>query len=126
MAKLEHNTEARKAWCLRHGLDPSTIVDEPYPGMKLPDGRILYELTRFEGIDDSYSSPGEAVTSHIGITVSGDDPIPPQYLITGLPDTVTLPRNVASYAATALAGSSDNGDRYCARQIREAMGSETP
>lgn len=123
MAKLERNTEARTAWCIRHGIEPSRIVDAPYPGMRLPDGSWHYELQRLIGIDVRYASPGEPVYETVEVTVPGDDPLPSQYLITGLPDVVTIPRNVASYAATALAGSSDNGDRYCARQIREAMGS---
>ena len=34
---------------------------------------------------------------------------------------IPVPLNTLTYAATALEGSSDNGDRYCARQIREAI-----
>lgn len=34
---------------------------------------------------------------------------------------VPVSRNTLTYAATALEGSSDNGDRYAARQIREAI-----
>ena len=40
--------------------------------------------------------------------------------------TITLPESVARYAATALEGSSDNGDQYCAKQIREALPPEYP
>lgn len=34
---------------------------------------------------------------------------------------VPVARNTLSYAATALGASADNGDRYCAQQIREAL-----
>lgn len=36
-------------------------------------------------------------------------------------DMIPVPRNSLSYAITALEASSDNGDRYCAMQLREAM-----
>lgn len=36
-------------------------------------------------------------------------------------DMVPVPRNTLTYAMTALDASSDNGDRYCAQQIREAL-----
>lgn len=42
--------------------------------------------------------------------------------IAAVKDQVTLPRQVASYVATALAGSGDNGDRYAARQICDLLG----
>jgi hypothetical protein len=34
-------------------------------------------------------------------------------------------RNAVSYAATALEASSDNGDRYCASQLRDALNGES-
>lgn len=34
---------------------------------------------------------------------------------------IHLPRAVAEYARTALKGSSDNGDQYCAHQIQEVL-----
>lgn len=36
-------------------------------------------------------------------------------------DYIHLPRAVAEYARTALKGSSDNGDQYCAAQIQEFL-----
>lgn len=40
-------------------------------------------------------------------------------------DLVPVPRDTLSYAATALEGSADNGDQYCAKQIRDAL-ADTP
>ena len=37
-------------------------------------------------------------------------------------DAVLVPRSTLTYAAGALAGSGDNGDQYCAAQIRTALG----
>lgn len=39
------------------------------------------------------------------------------------PETVSIKRTTAEFAATALESSSDNGDRFCARQIRERLDS---
>lgn len=36
-------------------------------------------------------------------------------------DPVAVARNTLSYAATALEASADNGDQYCASQIRAAL-----
>lgn len=44
--------------------------------------------------------------------------------VTDVRPLVALDVNTASHAATALEGSHDNGDRYCAKQIRDALNGE--
>lgn len=55
------------------------------------------------------------------VPVTGEDLPEPSEEPAAYGDYVMLPAHVLRYAATALEGSADRGDRYAASQIRDAL-----